>query len=131
MSQRAQLMLTIIGGLLIGLIFLHFMNPGCWNQSGIKFGKMETDSSAIPLVLILLGLRLCQLLVFIGYLLFIVRGFHVHWAWGLANIFLPFAWLFFLINHPRHGKMPALVLAAGPAFILLIFLLWFLFDEFA
>jgi 4-amino-4-deoxy-L-arabinose transferase-like glycosyltransferase len=108
------------------------MNPGYWNQSGIKLGKTQIDSGVIPLFLILGGLRLCQLIAIIAYLLFVIRGFRVHWGWGLVNfLFFPLGSLIFLIKHPRHGKLPAMILLAVPGLILLLFVLLFLGAEFA
>ncbi len=70
------------------------------------------------LVLIILG----WLIASIGGIWLLIRAFKVSVLWGLACIFIPFAYLFWLIQHWESGKHPFFVQILG---IVLFFLGYF------
>jgi hypothetical protein len=86
----------------------------------ITFGNTSID---INLILVFLIAGTMSLLSFIATIWLVVQGFRVHWAWGLANLFLPFANLVFCFVHPKESKIPLILF--GIVLVLLLILLIF------
>ncbi len=58
------------------------------------------------------------LLVLLGYVCFVVAAFRTGVIWGLAVMFLPLVWLFFLIVEWHRAKSPFFLQLWGAAIAL-------------
>ena len=84
----------------------------------ITLGNTSID---IHLILIFLITGTISFLSFIATIWLVVQGFMVHWGWGLANLFLPFANLVFCFVHPKESKIPLILFGT---ILLLLMILW-------
>ncbi len=69
-------------------------------------------------------LFILKLIFIVAGIAFVVQGFRVHWGWGLANLFVPFAFIPFCIIHRRAARVPVTITFIGVGWILLLLILW-------
>ena len=72
------------------------------------------------IVLAMLGVALLFLLI--GGIGFIITAFSQSFGWGLACMFIPFAWIVFIIKFGKGGGYAMLVIIANLIYFGLIFI---------
>ena len=75
----------------------------------ITFGNTSVQ---MGLVVVLLAVLVVKLLFITVGVWFVVQGFKVRWAWGLANLLIPGAIIPFCILHPKESKKPMILAGA-------------------
>ena len=87
----------------------------------ITVGNYRVTIGVLCFFIAFLGLKLTFLIAGIA---FVVQGFWVHWGWGLANLFVPFAMFVFCFVHPRAAKVPLIITVMGIVWSVALLVIW-------
>jgi hypothetical protein len=85
-------------------------------QYMIPFGTIRIDAALVSFLVV-------KILLLVAYLWFVIVGFRTRIIWGLLNLLLPVAALFFTIFHFQKAKKPAIVYVSGLV-LLVLTLIW-------
>ena len=84
----------------------------------ITFGNTSIE---INLIAVFVAILTLQLLPIVFVIWFAVRGFRVHWGWGLANIFLfPLAGIALFLTHRQEARFPMIIWSLGMALLVIL-----------
>ena len=111
----------ISGGFLFIPPFLIFVLCEIYGSKVITMGETAMPFGLLCFLAILFILKLIFIVAGIA---FVVQGFRVHWGWGLANLFVPFAFIAFSVIHRRAARVPVTITFIGVGWILLLLILW-------
>ena len=112
LTQRTKSLIVLAVGIpLCGLVCWAvlatlFMSPLMTPQTTIQFGNTAVDKTLVLFASV-------KLLWFISYVWFVVVGFKTRICWGILNLLMPVAAIFFTFNHFQKAKKPAIVWVAG------------------
>jgi hypothetical protein len=85
----------------------------------ITFGNTSIEISLISVFLAVLAIKILPI---IAWIWFVVKGFRVHWGWGVANLLIPGAIIPFCIFHPKESKGPLILIGICLGVFLILWL---------
>ena len=104
--------LPICGLICWGILALLFRSPLITPQTSIQFGNTSVDKTLVLFVIV-------KILLFVSYVWFVIAGFKTKTHWGILNLLVPAAAIFFTINHLKKAKHPAIVWLTGVIVLIL------------